>query len=329
MAQRTRQLPYGKRILFSAATIFALLLVFEVILRIGEYVYFQTYAHLDFSDVQEDAFRILFLGESTTMGTGAGGERYAYPALVEQILKEKSPTSLVQCFNLGVGAIETTAILRNLDRHMIKYRPHLIILMAGLNDYFAGYVNRYEVTEPSRVKMVISKLKIYRLCSFFKDAIRIRADPTDGGGFRYVLENNIEGGKHDEIRFSEFSFLYKPLRYSLSEMLFHLRSIVHTIRSYGSDIWFAGYLEPTEQEKAHLGDLLNNIHKVNLIIQDAAKTDNVNYVGGYRTYHDESEQDLFADDGGHPSKAGHRLIAEKIVDVILREGLLTGAPPLQ
>jgi len=180
----------------SLVTLILLLLCFELILRAGGYFYFYVYSNLDRPNIEEDAFRILFLGESTTAG-GLVGKDNAYPAQVQRILQDHYPTIKISSNNRGVGSIETTAILRNLDRNIINYKPHLIILMAGRNDNFL----RSE--QISWIKRVYLNLRVYQLVSSIIDLSKVY--PIDENGFfRYGY--NISADYKRSRPVSEFVF---------------------------------------------------------------------------------------------------------------------------
>lgn len=283
-----------------------LLIFFELILNLGGYFYFDIYSNLESTRIEKDSFRILFLGESTTAGTGAGGIENAYPAQVEKILQQEYPDKKIKCYNKGIGAVETTAILRNLDRNMIKYKPHLVIPMAGFCDYFAGYVNQFTPSKPSGLKMWYSRFKIYRLVMFIKDIFRLSSRVSGDKDFKYLHEHNNE-----TLRYLHFALFYKPLKYPLSQVIFNLNEMIQTVHSYGSEIWFAGYLQPDAREK------------VNPTLEEIAKENNIMYVGDYPIVDFKINRSLFAEeDGWHPSKDGHRIIAEKIAEKVIQEGII-------
>lgn len=156
------------------------LLFFEIILSFGGYFYFFVYSNLDNSEIEENSFRILFLGESTTEGDSVSREN-AYPAQFEYILQQKYPDKKIKRYNKGVRGIETTAVLRNLDKNMIKYKPHLVVLMAGNNDNFildnANFI----------LKKRIFKSKIYRLIESIKDIPLLSKSQIGTNNFRYVF----------------------------------------------------------------------------------------------------------------------------------------------
>lgn len=336
---------FRKNLFFSLITFVLLFLFFEAILNLGGFLYFYIYSNLDNPKIEEDTFRILFLGESTTEG-GYAGLGNDYPAQVEKTLQFKYSEIKIRSYNQGIGGIETTAILRNLDRNMIKYGPHLVIIMAGNNNHcLRGNESFADVQQPSRLVRLYTNLKIHRLITFVED-IFLLSSSYKKGDFRYVQADENE------------SFFKYPLPYyarkpypqvsSTPKTISNLKNIIKIVRSYGSEIWFVGYLQPDARED------------VNPVLQRIAEENNITYIGDYPLidfkawltcyFHPDSKKkfnkmlqrfenvdlngyyehieefkdicSLFFDDNWHPSEEGHKIIAEKIAENIINKNLI-------
>lgn len=338
---------FKKNLFFSLITIIFLFLFFEVILNLGSFFYFYIYSNLDNPKIDEDAFRILFLGESTTEGAFIDKpEEDAYPAQVEKILQSKHPEIKICSYNQGIGGIETAAILRNLDRNMIKYKPHLVILMAGNNNHcFQGNKSFTDTQQPSYLVRLYSGLKVYRLVTFIKD-IPILSSSYNKGNFRYVQPAENESFFKYHLPY----YVRKPYPQvsSTPKTISNLKNIIKIVRSYGSEIWFIGYLQPDARED------------VNPVLQRIAEENNITYIGDYPLidfkawltcyYHSDSKKkfskmlqrfenvdlngyyenieefkdicSLFSDDNWHPSKEGYKIIAGKITENIINKNLI-------
>lgn len=283
---------------------FILILFFEMILSLGGYFYFYVYSNLDSPLIEEDAFRILFLGESTTVGGGGIGKENAYPAQVEKILQKKYFDKKIKSYNKGISSIETTAILRNINKNMIKYKPNLVVLMVGQNDFFIKSIN-----SSLMLNNWCSNSKLYRFIVSIRDFFRVErnypsTDYVEGGDFRYIRIPSDGNPKKGELHYH-----YKPVK-TLSEFISNLHLMIQTVHLYDSEIWFAGYLQP------------NSRAKVNPVLEDVAKEQNIVYVGNYPEVDFKTNRSLFADDGWHPSAEGHQIIAEKIAEKIIEERII-------
>lgn len=296
---------FKKNLFFYLITLVFLLLVFELILSIGGYFYFYGYSNLGSPKIEGGDFRILFLGESTTAGDSRVGEGNAYPDQIERVLQQKYPDKKIKSYNKGFGGIETKAILRNLDKNMIKYKPNLVIFMAGSNENCSP--DKPILDSNTHLKKLYSRLKIYRLITLIKDLYKLSSVVGVDGDFRYVQPS--EGKDMYILRLPYYS--YKPFSSpTCSQVVFNLNSIVQTVQSYGTDIWFAGYLQPDARET------------INPLLKKIAEENNIIYIGDYPKIDFISNHSLFVDDGWHPNKEGHKIIAEKIAENIIKEGIL-------
>ncbi|MCA9402553.1 MAG: tetratricopeptide repeat protein [Candidatus Omnitrophica bacterium] len=79
---------------------------------------------------KDDAVRILCIGESTT----ALGDEFAYPRQLEKILNERSTAHRFAVINKGVPGTNSGEILANVRGYLDAYRPHLVLVMMGIND---------------------------------------------------------------------------------------------------------------------------------------------------------------------------------------------------
>lgn len=83
------------------------------------------------------AYRILCVGESTTWGVGASDPiKNGYPYQLQEMLNKRFERKRVQClFDQTIGQ-NTSEILLKFPKYIKKYRPQLIILMVGINNWW-------------------------------------------------------------------------------------------------------------------------------------------------------------------------------------------------
>ncbi|MBU4502147.1 MAG: hypothetical protein KKA79_06120 [Nanoarchaeota archaeon] len=277
-----------KKSFFSFIILVLLIAIFEGTLTLGGFLYSNFHYGLNNPQIDKDAFRILFLGESTTQGHTLEMKN-AYPAQVENILQLHYPNKKIKSYNKGINAIETTAILRNLNRNVANYRPHLVILMAGRNDNFI------EDNRQSDLKIILSKSKIYRLIISIKDIPKVVISDIrkDDGDFRYVHQ----------------PYHYKPVNL-VSEGISNFNNIIDIVHTYGSKIWLTGYFQPDAREN------------VNPLLEQIASENNITYIDDYPKVDFKINSSLFMEDGWHPNKEGHRIIAEKIAETIINKKIV-------
>ncbi|WP_243363164.1 SGNH/GDSL hydrolase family protein [Fundidesulfovibrio terrae] len=81
-------------------------------------------------------FRIFCLGGSTTLGVGADGDRYAYPALLQQMFDRtvEGPARHVEVINGGVFGYNTIHTALRVTKRLDAFQPDMYVIMDGLND---------------------------------------------------------------------------------------------------------------------------------------------------------------------------------------------------
>ena len=87
--------------------------------------------------------RIVCFGDSITGRYYHTGSRIAYPELVEQALHRLYPKAKVQVVNAGISGNSTPAGLRRMDRDVLAHKPHLVVVMYGMNDLCANKPDQF------------------------------------------------------------------------------------------------------------------------------------------------------------------------------------------
>lgn len=81
----------------------------------------------------DDVFRVICLGGSTTFGSNAGDNSYTYPALLQRILSKLHPDKRIEVINAGVYGYNTWHLVKLL-RDLNSFNPDMFLVMTGLND---------------------------------------------------------------------------------------------------------------------------------------------------------------------------------------------------
>ena len=134
--------------------IFLCLLLLEVGLRIGGFIALSLQEHRNAISIkQRGAYRIMCLGESTTMD--------GYPTYLEEILNRRNTGIVFSVINEGISGTNTSIIVSELENKVNKYHPDLVITMMGINDQ--GPHIPYEGAPTSKVKLLVRSLRTYKL----------------------------------------------------------------------------------------------------------------------------------------------------------------------
>jgi lysophospholipase L1-like esterase len=84
-----------------------------------------------------DTLRIFALGGSTTFGLYVGAES-AFPAVLEERLRERAPEHAVEVINLGCAGWASDRVV-NLLPAVLGYQPDLLVVYTGHNERLAGH----------------------------------------------------------------------------------------------------------------------------------------------------------------------------------------------
>jgi len=107
------------------------IVLLELGLRIEGFVFLRLQEHKNIISIrQKGTYRIMCLGESTT----AMGGKDSYPHQLEEILNQRDIGIKFSVINKGIPAINTTAIVSQLEANLSKYNPDMVITMMGIND---------------------------------------------------------------------------------------------------------------------------------------------------------------------------------------------------
>jgi lysophospholipase L1-like esterase len=77
-------------------------------------------------------FRIICVGGSTTFG--AQGDKYNWPYVLQQLLREHFLHKEIEVINAGVPAYSSAENLTNLEFRLLGLKPDLVIINQGIND---------------------------------------------------------------------------------------------------------------------------------------------------------------------------------------------------
>lgn len=140
-----------------AFRIILILVLVEAGLRIGGFGFLAAQRYEN--KVDDDSYRILALGESTTANLYNG--QSSWPDELESMLNQESNISFV-VFNEGIVGAATTEILSKLKGNLDRYDPDMVIVMMGSDD--SGDYVRKGVS--SRFRSSVKSLRIYKIASY-------------------------------------------------------------------------------------------------------------------------------------------------------------------
>ena len=165
----------------------------EIGLRIGGFVILSLQEHRNrISLKQKGTYRILCLGESTTMNQ--------WPSPLEEILNQKDIGIKFSVIDRGIIGTKTRIIASGLENNLDKYNPDMVITMMGIND--EKNVLRYEDVSTKKATLFFNSFRIYKLIKLLQLHIINKAREIG----IYKLKENKEGLKktNDSTQSSNF-----------------------------------------------------------------------------------------------------------------------------
>jgi len=164
-----------RRFYFILFGFFASLIIIELCLRLTGWVYFIHDSLREKANIEKvfgkDSIRILCLGPCYTLGVGVPVE-YTYPKYLEKILNEKYPEKKIAVINKGERGKNLFFFVKNLERYIAEYRPHVVILNINsrINFYSKDFVAKKNLSFgliKHKIKRFISGFRIYKVLELF------------------------------------------------------------------------------------------------------------------------------------------------------------------
>ena len=152
---------------YASLTFVLFLIVLEMTMRlIGWFLMLPQHKANVMSSEDLKAFRILTLGESTTADYYEDGKNVSWPRQLEKKMLKEYGLGSIRVFNGAIPSVETSYLLSKLDEYIEKFHPHLVIIMAGIND------NSYSVEHTALGNsLFLSRIRIIKLYNWIKNTI--------------------------------------------------------------------------------------------------------------------------------------------------------------
>lgn len=225
---------------------------------------------------EKEVYRILCLGDSTT----AVGGKDSWPAQLEGVLANKASYKSFSVINKGEILIDSTGILLNLESNLEKYRPSLVVIMAGLNDVKKNMTTGIVYN----IKIFLTKFRTYRLME------QIWPDQFSPTKIDYANTENVYKTENTIYNFNKMKEILDKKGIKLVVMQYPLRKV------------------------APLKDMFLSEKYIIIIDNEKVFESAISQYGYERLF-----IDRFAGDFGHCTKEGNNLIAENIANSIVKD----------
>lgn len=144
----------------------------ELVLQAAHFAFFARRHEPAVAAKDADSFRILCIGESTTVGYPRGPEwPESYPNQLERRLAQEFPELSFQVQNRGINAATSARILESLPGWLERDRPHVVVAMLGANDVFY-HAAVDENALPVGWILALQNLRTWRLAGLVREQLR-------------------------------------------------------------------------------------------------------------------------------------------------------------
>lgn len=116
------------------------------------------------------ATRVLTLGDSNTYGLFLPPEQ-SFPAQFETLWNSEIESPRVEVINLGYPGTNSSVLLNNLPKLLDTFRPDVVLVMVGVNDFWTDVVSRDDVSQSTFDRAAIwlrQHSRVYKLASMIR-----------------------------------------------------------------------------------------------------------------------------------------------------------------
>lgn len=285
-----------RRCLIEVGYLIFLLVLLEVSLRLAGVLWLLPRTVSDVTHQEEAGeYRILAVGESTTFGLGVRPEE-AYPTLLEETLSDRIGQP-VRVVNVGVPGQTSTSILRSIRHQLDIHRPNLVLALYGINDVNEALNDlSSRIVFGVHVPEWVAGLRLYRLACIVRDYALHAPKREEHGAWTFFDRNQTT----EEGEWIDNPFYLPQLKMNAAE-------IISNVRESGAAYVQLSYLRANAPLRTTLAEIAaeNDIPFIDLALTD------------------QTEGEWFTEDGFHPNAAGHRLMADRILEGLGRfQGIL-------
>lgn len=182
-----------KRALRALGLLLGVLIGLEVALQAVHFAFFRNHDVADSTIGPVERFRILCIGESTTVGFPL--ERSSpdtYPNTMKRRLERAYPDLQFDVSNQGIIGVTTSTVLERLPGWVDAYRPHAIVAMTGINDQFYHNV-AYVDDLPTRALLALQQLRTYKLAALVWEQLGRRGASRPTGAVSHRVHLRLVG----------------------------------------------------------------------------------------------------------------------------------------
>lgn len=167
MAPHRQLLRYSVRMVVG---LFALLLALELLLQLSAWLLGTHQSRAPDQWLRKD-IRVLALGDSNTYGLYLQPED-SWPAQLEKRWNETHPEQSIEIINLGYPGTNSFRLLANLPQILDTFRPDVVLLMIGFNDFWTPAETPARPGEPTLMERARIHSRVYKLFFILREYLQ-------------------------------------------------------------------------------------------------------------------------------------------------------------
>lgn len=255
-------------------------------------------------------YKIFCVGESTTVGVGATDPTLkGYPHQLEEMLNEEFPQKGIRCFFDQTIGQNTSEVLEKLPAYIKKYKPRLMIIMAGINNWWnldksnILLFNKNKFISKFTLKALIflDQFKVWKLFKYTAYSLGLKKECRDClAPSKMDLEETSIAIKNKH----NFSIFAEIAENDIIEMIKicednHIRLIICSYPLSDEDLYY--------------------VHK------SIARRFKLPFADNFEIFNKLPDKEKFFNNkiqAAHPNDKGYRLLAENIFNCILENKLI-------
>ncbi|MCH7869942.1 MAG: SGNH/GDSL hydrolase family protein [Myxococcales bacterium] len=283
----------------------------EVVLQIGGLYVRATSEAAASSWKSGSAVRVLALGDSNTYGLYLEDRDDAYPSVVQTLWRERhSPEPAIEVINAGVPGTNSSRVRRDIQRLLETFRPDVITLMVGANDYWTEPVPFHDesLTLGNRLWEYSRLYRLFYMLRRTLENYEVQIEFDDPEGYRPNRGTIHFGSNRFDLGWTKQKD--QASQVWIDQLTENLTSIADLAETLGVHTILLTYPSPSRASYLWANDRIIAVaEKLEVLLVDSRSVFMRNCAQaacGNLLYTDH-----------HPTAQGHRLIAEALLDQLL------------
>ena len=255
-----------------------------------------------------DGIRIFSMGGSSTYGEPLVSPHVAYPAVLDELLRERRPTEKFEVYNAGLAGMGTMQIVDAVETEIVPRHPHIVTVNAWYND--SSRQSIWYGTQGQSDRDTYVRLRVLRFVEHLP-VFRSLYHTRSFAWFRSVLLSFASEIRPQPASATTTTASVSKRRMSPEEYRWALEKIAKLGEKY--DFLPVFVFEPLNRTRSYEDSLQENEYYRELA--DVAKRFNVPVVDSLSAFHEHAGNWLFYDIV-HLNERGHRLMAETVYSAL-------------